>query len=71
MSVLVMELQQLTIDLIMVCHLCQSFLQLGKKKEEAHLWSSSASYGGSSSSRNRFLRGVQVGWKANTVHYSG
>lgn len=71
MSVLVMELQQLTVDVIMVCHLCQSFLQLGKKEEEADLWSSSASYRGSSSSRDRFLRGVQVGWKANAVHYSG
>lgn len=59
MPVLVMELQQLTADLIMVCHLCQSFLHLGKKEEEAHLWSSSASYGGSTSSRDRFLRGYR------------
>lgn len=61
MSVLVMDLQQRTADLITVYYLCQSFLQLGKKKEEAHLWSSSSGYEGSSSSRDRFLRGVQVG----------
>lgn len=36
MSVLVMDLQQLTAHLIMVCNLCQSFLQMRKKKEEAH-----------------------------------
>lgn len=68
MSVLVMDLQQLTADLIMVYNLCQSFLCLGKK-EEANLWISSSSYGGISSSRVRFLRGVQVGWKANATHY--
>lgn len=32
MSVLVMDLQQLTADLIMVYNLCQSFLQMGKRK---------------------------------------
>lgn len=61
MSVLVMDLQQLTADLIMVYNLCQSFLQLGKKKEEAYLWSSSSSYGGSNSSRDRFLSRAQAG----------
>lgn len=43
MSVLVMDLQQLTAGLIMVYILCQSFPQLGKK-EEAHLWSLPSSY---------------------------
>lgn len=55
MSVLVMDLQHLTADLIMVCNLCQGFVQLGKK-EEVHVLNSSSSYGGSSFSEDRLRR---------------
>lgn len=68
MSVLVMDLQHLTANLIMVYNLCKSFVQLGKK-EEVHSLNSSSSYGRSSFSKDRLKR-IQVGWKANAACFS-